>query len=160
VSGPYQTERQAREASLWATDGHRYGMSISAANLADLAAALSGVELGDYDRRIVEWLAGFEPSTVAVISSLIQRARGEDSACRRCGQPKPDDGNDMHPECEEAEGADALAALQELAAAKAAAEDGQAHSPVDGGQRAEVVRHDVGWISGPSISPNPEEAGR
>ena len=32
--------------------------------------------------------------------------------CARCGQPKPDDGNDMHPQCEQAEGADALAALR------------------------------------------------
>jgi len=46
------------------------------ANMADLAAALSGVELGLYDRRIVEWLAGWEPSTVAVVCGLISRARG------------------------------------------------------------------------------------
>jgi hypothetical protein len=32
--------------------------------------------------------------------------------CTRCGQPKPDDGNLMHPECEHAEGAEALAALR------------------------------------------------
>ncbi len=32
--------------------------------------------------------------------------------CARCGDPKPDDGNLMHSECEEAETAEALAALR------------------------------------------------
>lgn len=40
---------------------------------AELAAA--GVELGAYDRRIVDWLAGYEWSTTAVLLSWIKRAR-------------------------------------------------------------------------------------
>lgn len=43
-----------------------------AALLAELQAA--GVELGAYDMRIVDWLAGWEWSTVSVIASLIRRA--------------------------------------------------------------------------------------
>jgi acetyl esterase/lipase len=74
VTGPFETERQALAASLWATHGRDAGMGMAAANLADLAAALSGVELGAWDKRIIEWLAGYEPSTVAVICGLISRA--------------------------------------------------------------------------------------
>jgi hypothetical protein len=43
--------------------------------LAELRAA--GVELGEYDRRIVEWLTlspGYEWSTVATIASWVKRA--------------------------------------------------------------------------------------
>jgi hypothetical protein len=75
VSGPYETERQAAAASLWATSGRDAGMPMDKANLAEIAAALSGVDLGAWDRRIIEWLAGYEPSTTAVICGLIERAR-------------------------------------------------------------------------------------
>jgi hypothetical protein len=74
VSGPFETEREALAASLWAGHGRDAGMTMEAANVADLAAALSGAELGGYDRRIIEWLAGWEPATVAVICGLISRA--------------------------------------------------------------------------------------
>ncbi|NLU68474.1 hypothetical protein [Streptomyces sp. HNM0574] len=40
--------------------------------LAELDAA--GVHLGTYDARIVQWLAGWDWSTVAVVASLIRRA--------------------------------------------------------------------------------------
>lgn len=43
-----------------------------AALLAVLAEA--GVELGEHDRRIVEWLAGWEWSTVATVASWVRRA--------------------------------------------------------------------------------------
>ncbi len=43
-----------------------------AALLAELTAA--GVELGAYDHRIVNWLAGWDWSTVAIVASLIRRA--------------------------------------------------------------------------------------
>jgi len=42
---------------------------------ARLLGALDGVELGAYDRRIVEWLIGWEPSTVAVIAGWVMRAK-------------------------------------------------------------------------------------
>ena len=38
------------------------------------ACAAAGVELGAYDRSILEWLAGWEASTVQVIIGLITRA--------------------------------------------------------------------------------------
>ncbi|MBV7651047.1 hypothetical protein [Streptomyces albidoflavus] len=34
----------------------------------------AGVELGTYDHRIVEWIAGWDYPTVATIASLIRRA--------------------------------------------------------------------------------------
>ncbi len=40
-----------------------------------LAQALAGVELGAYDRRILDWLAGWEPCTVRTLASLLRRAR-------------------------------------------------------------------------------------
>lgn len=46
-----------------------------------LLEALNGVELGAYDRRVVEWLAGWDVPTVAVVVSLFHRVRvaGEQS---------------------------------------------------------------------------------
>ncbi|GAB2818678.1 hypothetical protein [Lentzea nigeriaca] len=41
----------------------------------DLLQALRGVELGDYDRRIVQWLAGWDAAVVETVVSLIYRAR-------------------------------------------------------------------------------------
>lgn len=45
-------------------------------NLAMLRQAYdaAGIELGAYDSRILAWLAGWEPQTVAVIAGLITRA--------------------------------------------------------------------------------------
>jgi len=38
-------------------------------------AALVGVELGDYDRRIIEWLCELDDPTCRTLVSLIWRAR-------------------------------------------------------------------------------------
>jgi hypothetical protein len=78
VAGPFETEAQARSAArhitacppgtgAWQAGNHR---------LLCEALAAAGVELGAYDHRIVQWLAGYEPSTCAVIAGLISRARG------------------------------------------------------------------------------------
>ena len=40
-----------------------------------LAGVLAGVELGAWDRRIVDWLAGWDASTVVTVASLIARSR-------------------------------------------------------------------------------------
>ncbi|WP_052287070.1 hypothetical protein [Streptomyces sp. 769] len=42
---------------------------------AALAEAFAGVELGEYDRRIIEWLVGWDSPTVATLASLVIRAR-------------------------------------------------------------------------------------
>jgi len=75
VTGPFETARQAAQASLWAIEGGPgSGMTIREANAADLEAATSGLTLGRYDREVLLWLAGWEPATVAVICGLIRRA--------------------------------------------------------------------------------------
>lgn len=76
-SGPFHTDRAALNASLYhqRERAQNTGGTVTAANLADLTEALSGIELGTYDTRIIEWLAGWEPSTVAVVCGLIRRAR-------------------------------------------------------------------------------------
>jgi hypothetical protein len=84
VSGPYETECQAADAArhiydsppgtgAWAAGNHRLLLD---------ACASAGVYLGAYDHRIIEWLAGWEPSTCAVIAGLITRAHaaGQDTA--------------------------------------------------------------------------------
>ncbi len=42
-----------------------------------LAGVLAGIELGAWDRRIAEWLAGWDASTVLTVASWIARARAE-----------------------------------------------------------------------------------
>lgn len=71
---PYQTEREAGAASLWARLG-RPSEFMTEANITDLGMALTGIEVGGYDRRIMAWLARYEPSMVAVVAGWINRAR-------------------------------------------------------------------------------------
>ncbi|MCE7010037.1 hypothetical protein LWC34_45605 [Kibdelosporangium philippinense] len=54
---------------------HRHNDRVAA-----LLEALDGVELGTYDRRIIEWLAGWDVSTVGTVASLFYRARALDGA--------------------------------------------------------------------------------
>jgi hypothetical protein len=78
--GPYEDDQQAaatvREA--YAAGPLAPAGTLARFNLDRLTAACeaSGVELGAYDRRIVEWLAGWEPETVAVVVGLVLRAGG------------------------------------------------------------------------------------
>lgn len=57
--------------AIRATDGER----LDAAERQALLQTLDGIQLGAYDLLIVDWLATWEPSTVAVICSWIRRAR-------------------------------------------------------------------------------------
>ena len=49
-----------------------------------LAGVLAGIELGAWDRRIVEWLAGWDTCTALTVASLIDRARAAGPA--GCGR--------------------------------------------------------------------------
>ncbi len=40
-----------------------------------LAGVLAGIELGDWDRRIAGWLAGWDTATVLTVASWIARSR-------------------------------------------------------------------------------------
>jgi hypothetical protein len=75
MNGPYQTARDAARSSDWSTFGREAGKSMADANLIQLYGELSGVDLGDWDKIIIEWLAGYEPSTVTAVCGLIRRAR-------------------------------------------------------------------------------------
>ncbi|MFB4300667.1 hypothetical protein [Actinomadura sp. NTSP31] len=74
--GPYETEAQAaetvREAYGNVTDLGTMGRFNH--NRLTAACAAAGVRLGAYDRRILAWLAGWEPETVAVVVGLVVRA--------------------------------------------------------------------------------------
>jgi hypothetical protein len=74
VSGPYATERDALADALplpAPTTLHPREARLTA--LLD-ACSTAGVEVGGYDRRVLEWLAGWEPATVQVVADLIRRA--------------------------------------------------------------------------------------
>jgi hypothetical protein len=73
--GPFESERAAAAAAR-----HIYGLppgtgAWGAAAHKMLEDACAGIDLGAYDHAIILWLAGWEPSTVAVIAGLITRAR-------------------------------------------------------------------------------------
>jgi hypothetical protein len=52
---------------------------------AALLEPLSGVALGAYDLRILDWMASWEVSTVAVMVSLLRRARRATALKSRAG---------------------------------------------------------------------------
>jgi hypothetical protein len=51
-----------------------------------LREALGEVDLGAYDRRILNWLAGWDTSTIRTLVSLITRAKAAELAAARYGQ--------------------------------------------------------------------------
>jgi hypothetical protein len=77
--GPYETEADTRPVTRPVYEAFRVDPGVGKMaphNLKLLtdAVAVAGVELGDYDNRILRWLAGWEPATCAVIAGLITRA--------------------------------------------------------------------------------------
>jgi hypothetical protein len=94
MTGPYETERQAR-----AVVAHIYDAAHASSRRGVLAeenylllfraCEAAGIELGSpasYDRRILAWLAGFEPETCAVVAGLIARAHPAAPAEREGGK--------------------------------------------------------------------------
>ena len=74
TAGPYQTEREAAAAvrHITASPAEAWGPGLH--KVLEDACTAAGVELGAYDHAILLWLAGWEPSTVAVVAGLIARA--------------------------------------------------------------------------------------
>ncbi|EGX58164.1 hypothetical protein SZN_19083 [Streptomyces zinciresistens K42] len=70
---PYRDNDPISEGPL---DSAPFGYSPESSQREALFAELAGagVELGAYDRRIVDWIAGWDYPTVATIASLIRRA--------------------------------------------------------------------------------------
>ena len=64
TSGPFHTDHEALNASLYHQPGRARNTELpaTALNLADLAAVLSSVELGAWDRRTLRgWPTGSHP---------------------------------------------------------------------------------------------------
>jgi hypothetical protein len=75
--GPFETEREARAAARAAippADGLSILSAAQNRQLLGRACEAAGITMGRYDDRIVEWLAGWEDSTVAAIAGWVQRA--------------------------------------------------------------------------------------
>jgi hypothetical protein len=75
-NGPFETEREARAAAHqvvrpepgWSTLHKSQNLFVL-----EQACEAAGVELGVYDRQILDWLAGFEDSVCAVVAGLVAR---------------------------------------------------------------------------------------
>jgi hypothetical protein len=84
--GPFGTEREARMAALAAIGPEAVEIIASQPqNLQMLTGACeaAGAELGPFDRRVLDWLSGWESSTCAVVAGLVSRAH--DSGRARAG---------------------------------------------------------------------------
>jgi hypothetical protein len=77
MTGPYETEREARAAAHAAVPPAAGSSILSAAGNQELlgrALEAAGVRTGRYDDRIIEWLSQWEDSVCAVIAGWVQRA--------------------------------------------------------------------------------------
>jgi len=77
MTSPFETEREARAAAHALVPPDKGWSILSAAQNRQLlgrACEAAGIEMGRYDDRIIEWLAGWEDATCAVIAGLITRA--------------------------------------------------------------------------------------
>ncbi|HUK73793.1 MAG TPA: hypothetical protein VLW50_34460 [Streptosporangiaceae bacterium] len=81
MSGPFETEQQARELPAVRAVHEACAAAPGVGRMAphnkqmlEDACTDAGVAAGAYDRRILAWLAGWEPQTCAVIAGLITRA--------------------------------------------------------------------------------------
>ena len=77
LNGPFETEREA-VAAAHEVVRPEYGWSILRKSqnrfVLGQACEAAGVELGAYDRQILDWLSGFEDSVCAVVARLVARA--------------------------------------------------------------------------------------
>ena len=81
AAGPFET---AAEASAHPAVGAIYAAMNESSRrgagqrmchrLLDEACTAAGVELGAYDHRVIQWLAGWDPQTCIVVAGLIERA--------------------------------------------------------------------------------------
>ncbi len=107
--GPFDSEQQARELpavrAVYDAFDRDPGVGKTAPhNLRLLLDALAeaGVYVGAYDIQIAQWVAGWEPQTVAVIAGWVQRAgqaaaRADELLARmRDGPPVPHPGPEGH----------------------------------------------------------------
>lgn len=84
--GPYETEQDTDDTALCHDSRHLHDTGrVKTGDLDHLHRDMvlrhligecdaAGIKLGAYDRRILTWLANFEPATVQVVMGLIGRA--------------------------------------------------------------------------------------
>lgn len=76
-NGPFETKREARAAAHQVVRSE-YGWSILHKSqnrfVIEQACEAAAVELGVYDRQILDWLSGLEDSICGVVAGLIARA--------------------------------------------------------------------------------------
>jgi hypothetical protein len=80
VTGPFETESDAlEEIRKTAADVARAYRTPAPATQATargiLEAALDDIELGTYDRRVIDWLGTWEAGTIVVLAGIIERAK-------------------------------------------------------------------------------------
>lgn len=92
AAGPFETEQQARDTPAVQAVNEAFTANPGVGRMAphnrrmlDQACAAAGVELGAFDRRVLAWLAGWEPDTCAVVAGLVTRAY---AAGRAAGKPR------------------------------------------------------------------------
>jgi len=83
-AGPFDTERQALDlpevkAAYASITGPGTG-TLECVRILETALQAASVDLGAYDRRIVNWLGNWEAQTCAVIAGLIYRAHAAGKA--------------------------------------------------------------------------------
>ncbi|WP_026411455.1 hypothetical protein [Actinomadura oligospora] len=76
MSGPYETEHDAytEVRDIYASHGKRGVMRARTQDLLLSVCAQHDIELGEYDRAVLAWLAKHPPETAQVIAGLIDRA--------------------------------------------------------------------------------------
>ncbi|MCP2338229.1 hypothetical protein [Actinomadura rupiterrae] len=76
MSGPYATENDAyiEVRDIYAAHGKRGVMQARTHDLLVSVCAQHDVELGEYDKAVLKWLARQPPETAQVIAGIIDRA--------------------------------------------------------------------------------------
>jgi hypothetical protein len=81
---PYDIPETAFD-HLRATDTAAWRVAVRQHRLRALVEPLDGLPVTDYEHRIVEWLAGFDTPTVAVVAALLRRARAAQPPAEETG---------------------------------------------------------------------------
>ena len=89
MTGPYETEQQAREIpavravyDAFAASPGTGRMTPHCHRILKDACSWAGVATGAYDHRILAWLVGWGPETCAVVAGLITCAHEAGAAAR------------------------------------------------------------------------------
>lgn len=72
--GPFETSDEASAAARAAAGEPEHPTAVANGRLLWRELGAAGVEMGAYDQKVVEWLANWEPATVAVIAGWVSRA--------------------------------------------------------------------------------------